>query len=301
MQNDIKRVIAYSTCSQLGYMFFALGVGAYGGAVFHLFTHAFFKALLFLGAGSVIHAMHHEQDMRNMGGLLKKIPLTAAVMFIGNLAITGFPFLSGFYSKDMIIEAAYASHAPGAEFAFVMGVAAALMTSFYSWRLWFMTFMGETRADHHTYDHAHEGPWTIRFPLIVLAVGAVFAGMVFHGAFIGDNRVAFWNGALVTSAHDIMTEAHHVPFIVKAMPFVVMVLGAVLAMWFYLRKTDLPQRTAEMWDGLYASFSTNGTLTSFITSSSFARPSGLAASSGSAVMNRPSMASARTVCRTRSL
>ena len=252
VQNDIKRVIAYSTCSQLGYMFFALGVGAYGGAVFHLFTHAFFKALLFLGAGSVIHAMHHEQDMRNMGGLLKKIPLTAAVMFIGNLAITGVPLLSGYYSKDMIIEAAYASHAPGAEFAFVMGVAAALMTSFYSWRLWFMTFMGETRADHHTYDHAHEGPWTIRFPLIVLAIGAVFAGFVFHEAFIGEGRVAFWNGALVTAAHDIMEEAHHVPLAVKLAPLFAMLIGLSLAAWFYLRKTDLPQRTAQMWDGLYA-------------------------------------------------
>ncbi len=257
VQNDIKRVIAYSTCSQLGYMFFALGVGAYGGAIFHLFTHAFFKALLFLGAGSVIHAMHHEQDMRKMGGLWKKIPFTAGVMFIGNLAITGFPFLSGFYSKDMIIEAAYASHADGASFAFLMGVAAALMTSFYSWRLWFMTFIGDTRADQHTFDHAHEGNIAMKLPLLVLAVGAVFAGGFFDFGFIGEGRVGFWNGSLITAAHDIMTEAHHVPFGVKLAPFVVMVLGVAIAWMFYGpygRRTQLPRRTAETFPALYKFF-----------------------------------------------
>jgi len=254
VQNDIKRVIAYSTCSQLGYMFFALGVGAYGGAIFHLFTHAFFKALLFLGAGSVIHAMHHEQDMRKMGGLLKKIPFTAAVMFIGNLAITGFPFLSGYYSKDMIIEAAYASHADGATYAFLMGITAALMTSFYSWRLWFLTFWGESRADKKTFDHAHEGPWTMRLPLALLAMGAVFAGWHFHYAFIGEGRVGFWNGALVTTAHDIMAEAHHVPLAVKLAPFFAMLIGLLLAVRFYWRKNDLPQNTAETFKGMYAFF-----------------------------------------------
>lgn len=142
----------------------ALGVTAYGGAIFHLFTHAFFKALLFLGAGSVIHAMHHEQDMRKMGGIYKKIPLTYIVMLIGTLAITGVPFLSGYYSKDLIIEAAYAADAPGAQFAFVMTVVAALMTSFYSWRLIFLTFHGQTRADNHTFDHAHEGPAVMTIP-----------------------------------------------------------------------------------------------------------------------------------------
>ncbi|MFC3051116.1 NADH-quinone oxidoreductase subunit L [Kordiimonas pumila] len=251
VQNDIKRVIAYSTCSQLGYMFFALGVGAYGGAIFHLFTHAFFKALLFLGAGSVIHAMHHEQDMRNMGGLYKKIPFTFGVMLVGTLAITGFPFLSGYFSKDMIIEAAYASHSAGSEFAFVMGVTAALMTSFYSWRLIYMTFFGKTRADHHTFDHAHEGPWVMRIPLFLLAVGAVFAGGVFAGEFIGHDKVEFWNNALVVAAGDVMDEAHHVPAAVKFAPFVAMVLGFVLATFFYLRKSDIAERTAETWDGLY--------------------------------------------------
>ena len=257
VQNDIKRVIAYSTCSQLGYMFFALGIGAYGGAIFHLFTHAFFKALLFLGAGSVIHAMHHEQDMRKMGGLWRKIPFTAGVMFIGNLAITGFPFLAGFYSKDMIIEAAYASNASGASYAFVMGITAALMTSFYSWRLWFMTFIGDTRADQHTYDHAHEGNWAMKLPLLVLALGAVFAGALFDGSFIGEGRVAFWNGALVTDLHDVMTEAHHVPWQVVAAPGIVMLLGVLIAWTFYGpygRRTELPRRTAETFQGLYQFF-----------------------------------------------
>jgi NADH-quinone oxidoreductase subunit L len=255
VQNDIKRVIAYSTCSQLGYMFFALGVGAYGGAIFHLFTHAFFKALLFLGAGSVIHAMHHEQDMRKMGGLWKKIPFTAAVMFIGNLAITGVPPFAGFFSKDMIIEAAYASNADGASFAFFMGILAALMTSFYSWRLWFLTFWGKSRADKHTFDHAHEGPWlTMRIPLLVLAIGAISAGFMFNGNFIGDARVGFWNGSLVTAAHDIMAEAHHVPLLVKLMPAIAMAIGLLFAVRFYWKTNDLPARTAETFQGLYKFF-----------------------------------------------
>lgn len=257
VQNDIKRVIAYSTCSQLGYMFFALGLGAYGAAIFHLFTHAFFKALLFLGAGSVINAMHHEQDMRKMGGLFPKIKFTATVMIIGNLAITGvYPF-AGYFSKDMIIEVAYASNAWGSQYAFVMGILAAFMTSFYSWRLAFLTFFGETRADKHTYDHAHEGPIAMKLPLALLAVGAVFAGLVFAPYFIGEARVAFWNGGLVTAAHDILEEAHHVPLAVKLSPLVAMLLGLTLAMYFYrpfkwMGKSDIAQRTAEMWDGLYA-------------------------------------------------
>lgn len=252
VQNDIKRVIAYSTCSQLGYMFFALGVSAYGGAIFHLFTHAFFKALLFLGAGSVIHAMHHEQDMRKMGGIYKKIPITYIVMLIGTLAITGVPGLSGFFSKDLIIEAAYASDRIGSEFAFVLSVAAAFMTSFYSWRLIFMTFHGETRADNHTFDHAHEGPMTMRIPLILLAIGALGAGAYFANSFIGDARFAFWNGALITTAGDVMDAAHDVPFGVKAAPFIVMVLGFAIAFMFYMRGSDIAQRTAKTWDGLYA-------------------------------------------------
>lgn len=190
VQNDIKRVIAYSTCSQLGYMFVAVGVGAYGPAMFHLLTHAFFKAMLFLGAGSVIHAMHHEQDMRNYGGLRSKIPATYWAMMIGTLAITGvgIPFthlgFAGFFSKDAIIESAYAS---GIGYAFWMLVIAALFTSFYSWRLIFLTFYGTARGDKHTHDHAHESPKVMLIPLAVLALGAVFSGMIWYGSFFGDH------------------------------------------------------------------------------------------------------------------
>ena len=195
VQNDIKRVIAYSTCSQLGYMFVAAGLGVYSVAMFHLLTHAFFKAMLFLGAGSVIHAMHHEQDMRNYGGLRHKIPKTFWMMMIGTLAITGvgipllyvgFPIgFAGFVSKDAIIESAYAGTAGG--YAFWMLVVAALMTSFYSWRLMFLTFYGTPRGDAHTHDHAHEAPNTMLFPLYILAIGAVFSGMVWYGSFFGSN------------------------------------------------------------------------------------------------------------------
>jgi len=191
VQNDIKRVIAYSTCSQLGYMFVAAGVGVYSAAMFHLLTHAFFKALLFLGAGSVIHAMHHEQDMRNYGGLRKKIPYTFWAMMIGTLAITGvgIPFttigFAGFLSKDAIIESAWAGTDGG--FAFWMLVIAAMFTSFYSWRLMFMTFWGDPRGDKHTHEHAHESPKTMLIPLGVLGLGAVFSGMLLYGAFFGSH------------------------------------------------------------------------------------------------------------------
>ncbi|WP_438985940.1 NADH-quinone oxidoreductase subunit L [Marivivens donghaensis] len=205
VQNDIKRVIAYSTCSQLGYMFVAAGAGIYGAAMFHLFTHAFFKAMLFLGAGSVIHAMHHEQDMRNYGNLRKKIPFTFWAMMIGTLAITGVGIpltyygFAGFLSKDAIIESAYAS---GNGFAFWALVIAALFTSFYSWRLMFMTFYGKERGDHHTHEHAHESPLVMLVPLGVLAMGAIFAGMIWLKPFFGD--------------HDKMTEFFGMPHHVAA-------------------------------------------------------------------------------------
>ncbi|MDO5613205.1 MAG: NADH-quinone oxidoreductase subunit L [Paracoccus sp. (in: a-proteobacteria)] len=205
VQNDIKRVIAYSTCSQLGYMFVAAGVGVYSVAMFHLFTHAFFKAMLFLGAGSVIHAMHHEQDLRNYGGLRKKIPLTFWAMLIGTLAITGVGIplthigFAGYLSKDAVIESAYAS---GVGYAFWMLVIAALMTSFYSWRLMFMTFWGKPRGDHHAHDHAHESPAVMTIPLAVLAVGAIFAGMVWYGSFFGsEDRVRGYFGLPVAESH----------------------------------------------------------------------------------------------------
>ena len=208
VQNDIKRVIAYSTCSQLGYMFVAAGAGVYGAAMFHLFTHAFFKAMLFLGAGSVIHAMHHEQDMRNYGGLRKKIPLTFWAMMIGTLAITGvgIPMTSigfaGFLSKDAIIESAFAS---GNGFAFWALVVAACFTSFYSWRLIFLTFYGAARGDHHAHDHAHESPWTMTAPLGVLAIGAVLAGMIWYKPFFGDHDAMVRFFAL--PHHEVAAEA----------------------------------------------------------------------------------------------
>jgi NADH-quinone oxidoreductase subunit L len=196
VQNDIKRVIAYSTCSQLGYMFVAAGVGVYSVAMFHLFTHAFFKAMLFLGAGSVIHGMHHEQDMRNYGGLRKKLPYTFWAMMLGTLAITGVGIplthigFAGFLSKDAVIESAFAGTHGG--YAFWMLVIAALFTSFYSWRLMFLTFYGEPRGDKHTHDHAHESPTVMLVPLGVLALGAVFAGMIWYGSFFGDNVNKFF-------------------------------------------------------------------------------------------------------------
>jgi NADH-quinone oxidoreductase subunit L len=259
VQNDIKRVIAYSTCSQLGYMFVACGVGAYTAAIFHLFTHAFFKALLFLGAGSVIHAMHHEQDMRNMGGLRAKIPTTWAMMLIGTLALTGvgIPHLggfAGFHSKDAIIEAAHAGHTLF-NYAFWMLVIAAFMTSFYSWRLMFMTFHGETRADHETYDHAHESPAPMLIPLFVLAAGAVLAGIVFTGYFIGHHYQEFWKSAIFElPGKDILHHMHEVPKWVPWAPTVAMLGGFALAYLYYIKAPHLPDATARAFRPLYLFF-----------------------------------------------
>ncbi len=253
-QNDIKRVIAYSTCSQLGYMFFALGISAYGAAIFHLFTHAFFKALLFLGSGSVIHAMSDEQDMRKMGGLRKKIPWTFAMMVIGTLALTGFPFLAGYYSKDMIIEAAFASDSSMAGYAFFMGVFAALLTSFYSWRLIFMTFFGESRSSKSVQDHVHEsGNWMMA-PLYVLALGALLAGFIFKDYFIGQNYEDFWGSALFLkdAANNVMEAAHHVPGWVIASPFIVMILGFLIAVYAYIIKPETPAQFSGTFRYLYA-------------------------------------------------
>ena len=247
-QNDIKRVIAYSTMSQLGYMFFALGVSAYSAAIFHLMTHAFFKALLFLGAGSVIHAMSDEQDMRKMGGIWKKIPYTYALMWIGSLSLAGIgiPGLfgtAGFYSKDLILEAAFADHTSIGLLAYWLGIAAALLTAFYSWRLLFMTFHGESRADEKVVAHVHESPWVMLGPLMPLAAGAILAGVVGYSAFGGDGREAFWGEALfVLEGNDTIEAAHHVPFWVKVMPLVVAVIGIALAYFFYMMRRDLPQK-----------------------------------------------------------
>jgi NADH-quinone oxidoreductase subunit L len=254
-QNDIKRVIAYSTCSQLGYMMFAIGVSAYGAAIFHLMTHAFFKALLFLGAGSVIHAMHDEQDMRKMGGIWRTIPYTYAMMWIGSLALAGLPPFAGFFSKDIVLEAAWA--APGAvgQFAFWMGILAAFMTAFYSWRLLFMTFHGESRAPKKVLDHAHESPWVMLGPLVVLSVGAVLAGWIGYDAFVGDSRLAFWGQSVVQGENDVIYAAHHVPLWVKLLPLVMAVSGIGLAYLMYMARPELPGRVVAsikpVWQFVY--------------------------------------------------
>jgi NADH-quinone oxidoreductase subunit L len=256
VQNDIKRVVAYSTCSQLGYMFAACGVGAYSAGIFHLFTHGFFKALLFLGAGSVIHAMHHEQDMRAMGGLARKLQTTWIMMLIGTLALTGagIPHLigtAGFHSKDAIIEAAYAAQTPS-NYAFWLLVIAALMTSFYSWRLMFMTFHGRTRAEPETFKHAHESPMVMLIPLFVLALGSVVAGFVFQKYFIGDAYKGFWGRALFEGKDNhILHAMHEVPPWVGWAPFGAMAVGFGIAWLYYIKAPWLPQWTARNFRPLY--------------------------------------------------
>ena len=285
-QNDIKRVIAYSTCSQLGYMFFAAGVGAYQGAMFHLFTHAFFKALLFLGAGSVIHGMHHEQDMRKMGALWNKLPITYAIMLIGTIAITGMgiPYLdlgfAGFYSKDAIIDAAYVAgaggHNPFAYFAFLVGLFAAGLTAFYSWRLIFMTFHGHAKWGHddhaahghgaaaeshdddhgHGHDHTpHESPWVMLVPLLVLAAGAAGAGYVFVEKFVGEGRADFWRGAIFTlPSNTVLDQIHAVPSWVVLAPLVLSIAGLLGAYYVYVMKEGLGERIAARRGPLWTLF-----------------------------------------------
>ncbi|HLB80129.1 MAG TPA: NADH-quinone oxidoreductase subunit L [Dongiaceae bacterium] len=256
-QNDIKRVIAYSTCSQLGYMFFAAGVSAYGAAIFHLYTHAFFKALLFLGAGSVIHAMSAEQDMRKMGGIWRLVPVTYAVMWIGNLSLAGvgipglFGF-AGFYSKDIILEAAWAAESGVGRYAFWLGLLAAIMTAFYSWRLLLMTFHGRPRADEKVMAHIHESPRVMLVPLIVLALGAVFAGAVGYSQFVGEGMGSFWGDSLlVLPDNESIEAAHHVPLLVKLAPLGAAAIGIALAYLMYMRRPDLPAVIAGRVRALY--------------------------------------------------
>ena len=251
VQNDIKRVVAYSTCSQLGYMFVALGVGAYGVAIFHLFTHAFFKALLFLGSGSVIHAVSDEQDMRKMGGLYPHIKVTWAMMLIGTIALTGVGIpgvigTAGFYSKDAIIETAYAAHSGIGTYAFWLTVIAAFMTSFYSWRLMFMTFHGKPRASKEVMSHVHESPQVMLIPLYLLAIGALFAGIIFAPYFIGHDESHFWASSLFRAeSNHILHEMHNVPLWVKWSATVMMLAGFALAWLMYMYKTELPRMLAE--------------------------------------------------------
>jgi NADH-quinone oxidoreductase subunit L len=253
VQNDIKRIIAYSTCSQLGYMFVAMGLGAYSVGMFHLFTHAAFKALLFLGSGSVIHAMHHEQDIRRMGGLARHIPFTYAMMVIGTLALTGFPLTAGYYSKDAIIEAAYAGHSAIAHYGFWLLVIAAGMTSFYSWRLIFLTFHGAPRADQHTMKHVHESPPSMTVPLALLAIGAIVLGIAFKGVFVSVEGVStfFRESLFSASGHKIIDELHHVPFWVVLSPMVMMVGGFLVAYRFYIHDPEAPRRLVRRHTTLY--------------------------------------------------
>ncbi len=279
VQTDIKRVIAYSTCSQLGYMFFAAGTGAYSAAMFHLFTHAFFKALLFLGAGSVIHAMHHEQDMRYYGGLRKHIPLTFWAMMAGTLAITGVGIVgvagfAGFYSKDAIIEAAFASSATYSGYAFFIGVLAALLTSFYSWRLMFLTFWGKPRwinsehiqhSVHKTPEeaedstggyHPHESPLSMTIPLAILAFGAVFAGYIFKDQFIyaEEGGINFWAISTLDFDVGLIHAMHAVPLWVKLSSTIAMLTGLIIAIYMYLISNDAPQRLAKTFQPLHQFF-----------------------------------------------
>jgi len=252
VQNDIKRVIAYSTCSQLGYMFFAAGVGAYPAAVFHLITHAFFKALLFLGAGSVIHAMSDEQDIRRMGGIWKKIPVTYALMWIGNLALAGVPFFAGYYSKDMVLEAAFGAHSAVGMYAFICGLIAAFLTAFYSWRLLILTFHGQPRASAETMAHVHESPFVMVGPLLVLAVGAVFAGYLLYEPFVGHHWAEFWGASIFMRDNGAILEAaHHVPEWVKRAPVVLGAAGILVAYAVYMGAPSLPARLAQKFRGLY--------------------------------------------------
>jgi NADH-quinone oxidoreductase subunit L len=255
VQNDIKRIIAYSTCSQLGYMFFALGVGAFGAGIFHLFTHAFFKALLFLGAGSVIHGMSDEQDIRKMGGLFPYMKVTAILMWIGSLALAGIGIpgvfgFAGFYSKDIVLESAYAAHSGVGAYAFWLGIIAAFMTAFYSGRLLFMTFHGESRADHDVLHHAHESPQVMLIPLYILAAGAVLAGAVFYEYFVGHHYDAFWGKALFVDGENVLHAAHHVPLWVKFLPLVMAVGGLAVSWSFYSSRVPRWARVVPALDSI---------------------------------------------------
>ena len=254
-QFDIKRVIAYSTCSQLGYMFFAAGVSAYPASMFHLTTHAFFKALLFLGAGSVIHAMSDEQDMRKMGGIWKKIPITYALMWVGSLALAGIPFFAGYYSKDLILEAAWAASSNSGYFAFWLGCLAAFLTAFYSWRVLLLTFHGNFNSSKEVLDHVHESPFVMLIPLFVLALGAIFSGWYFYNDFVGYNWKEFWgNSIFISEKHKAFKLAHYVPLWVKYLPIFLAILGILCAYLFYVLNLNLPKILSKKFSPVYNLF-----------------------------------------------
>ena len=252
VQTDIKRVIAYSTCSQLGYMFMAAGVGAFQASMFHLVTHAFFKALLFLCAGSVIHAMSDEQDMRRMGGIWRRIPITYVTMWLGSLALAGIPYFSGYWSKDAILESTYAAASTVGMYGFVCGTIAAFLTAFYSWRLLFMTFHGRPRASEQVMAHVHESPASMCGPLVILSFGAVFAGWLLHALFIGDHNGAYWQGAIFTRpGNHVLEGVEHTPFLIGILPSATGVLGIGLAYWFYILSPAVPGRLAARFAPIY--------------------------------------------------
>ncbi len=251
VQNDIKRIVAYSTCSQLGYMFVAMGSGAYSIGMFHLFTHAFFKALLFLGSGSVILAMHHEQDIRHMGGLWRKIPFTYAMMIIGTLALTGFPFTAGYFSKDAIIEADDVAKGAMSSYGFIMTVGAAALTSFYSWRLIFKTFHGEPHDRHH-YEAAHETSKFMLVPLAILAFGSIAAGWPLLGLFTGEGALGFFRESLkYAPGNTVLESMEHLPLEIALAPTAMMIIGFLVAFQFYIRRPDIPVRLARDQRVLY--------------------------------------------------
>ena len=252
VQNDIKRIVAYSTCSQLGYMFVALGSGAYQIAIFHLFTHAFFKALLFLGSGSVIHAVSDEQDIRKMGGLYKLIPFTWVVMLIGTLGLTGAPLMSGYYSKDGIIEAAFVSQTEGNLYAFYLLVLSALLTSFYSWRLIFLTFNGKSNISTEIFSKIHESPKVMLFPLFILSIFTIFSGVYFVDYFMYHDYQYLWQSSIYLSENNHVIESiHYVPKWVKYSPLVMMVIGLITAVIFYLLYPKVPKFLSSQFNPLY--------------------------------------------------
>ena len=252
VQNDIKRIVAYSTCSQLGYMFVALGSGAYQIAIFHLFTHAFFKALLFLGSGSVIHAVSDEQDIRKMGGLYKLIPFTWIVMLIGTLGLTGAPLMSGYYSKDGIIEAAFVSQTEGNLYAFYLLVLSALLTSFYSWRLIFLTFNGKSNIPTEIFSKIHESPKVMLFPLFILSIFTIFSGVYFVDYFMYHDYQYLWQSSIYLSENNHVIESiHYVPKWVKYSPLVMMVIGLITAVIFYLLYPKVPKFLSSQFNPVY--------------------------------------------------